>query len=105
MEYLNIIMAFIIIVVFPIFIQFTVKELKKINSNINNKESRKNFELFAFIMMLFEDKQIGEKEKKILYHAMFKTIKDMESAGVIIPKEIKNLIEVQREEINQNVKS
>ena len=61
--------------------------------------------IVAFIMMLFEDKQIGEKEKKILYHAMFKTIKDMELAGVIIPKEIKNLIEVQREEINQNVKS
>lgn len=100
MEYLNIIVAFIIIVVFPICVVFVFKELKKINLNINNKESRKNFEMFAFMMCLFEDKQIPEKERRILYHAMFRTIRDMESAGVIIPKEIKNLIEVQKEEIN-----
>lgn len=104
MEYLNIIVAFIIIVVFPIFAYFVFKELTKINSNINNKDSRKNFEMFAFVMCLFEDKQIPEKERRILYHAMFRTIEDMESAGVIIPKEIKNLMEVQKEEINQKIK-
>jgi len=104
MEYLNLIVAFIIIVVLPTFMVAAYKESKKLNLKIDSKESKKNFELFAFILMLFEDKQIPEKEKRILYQAMFRTISDMESAGVIIPKEIKGLMEVQKEEINQKIK-
>jgi len=105
MEYLNLIVAFIIIVVLPTFMVAAYKESKKLNLKIDNNDSRKKFELFAFIMCLFEDKQINEKEQKILYRAMFRTIEDMESAGVIIPKEIKGLIEVQKEEINQKTQT
>lgn len=104
MEYLNILVAFIIIVVLPTFMVAAYKESKKLNLKIDGKESKKNFELFVFIMCLFEDKQIPEKEKRILYQAMFRTIRDMESVGVIIPKEIKGLMEVQKEEINQKIK-
>jgi hypothetical protein len=105
MEYLNLIVAFIVIVVLPTFMLIAHKELKKLNLKIDNKDSSKNFELFAFILCLFEDKQINEKERRILYHAMFKTINDMESAGVIIPKEIKGLIEAQKEEINLKIQT
>ncbi len=102
MENLDIfILTSVVATLFVVFFVGCYRELKNVDENSYKyeKEGGPRVALFNMMARLFEDEKIPKKEKKVIYKAMHKTIADMESDGIYFPKDIKEELKKQREEL------
>jgi hypothetical protein len=93
----------IVVTLFLVFGIATYREFKKMDADgyIHDPSAKKygRDALLDVIQRLFDDRIVPEKEKKVVYQAMFRTIADMESDGVYFDEDIKRMIVDKKEEL------
>jgi len=93
----------IVVTLFLVFGIATYREFNKMETDgYKSDPSAKKYgrdALFDIIQRLFDEKVIPEKEKKVVYQSMFRTIADMESDGVYFDDDIKRMIIEKKEEL------
>jgi hypothetical protein len=107
MENLDIIiLTSVISTLFIVFGTLVYKEFSDVNKNgwVYDPNAKKygREALFVMIQRLFDEgsnKKVKNKDKKIVYQAMFRTIADMESDGVYFDEDVKRLIIQKKEEL------
>ncbi len=103
MENLDIyLLTAVISTLFAVFIGLTYRELREVDRNPNRmlKDGGPRVALFRIMARLFEDDTLPKQEKKRIYKAMYRTMADMESDGVRFPEEIREELQLAREELN-----
>lgn len=101
-----IILSCIVVILFVVFIVATYREMAHMAKTPYKyeKERGPRADMVNFLGRLFDDetasKKITLKQKDLIYKAIDRTVSDMESDGVYFPKDVKDELQRQKEELH-----
>lgn len=96
------ILSSIVATLFAVFIITMWRELNAVSKNPPDysQERGPRADMIKFVGNIFDDKNIPNKEKKMIVKAIARTISDMESDGLYFPDEVREEFKRQRDELN-----